>query len=243
MSPRVKTLFESHGSVHLYVGLGDAPRSIRFGNKTYYRYMDRLFLPAPPWQLGPAETTAVAELRSRLGPEIVDVAFTQRVLGVLLRTAAIAQVSTLLDFGCGDGNIAAHVSTVPDLRPKEIVGVDLSEALAAVADEKLNAMRLGTAVRVETTNLGLESNYFDAAVANFVMQFPVYRAQMEDLFRALKRGRRLVYNSHYCAAAPDHHGETITMLSEVGFRVSQVTVEVSRGSERYPETIVVCEKP
>jgi len=98
-----------------------------------------------------------------------------------LRALGITNVSRVLDFGCGDGDAAPVLREV--LGAKEVVGVDVSEAMLTRARERHGWARFSTIA--ELPGLGA----FDAAYCNGVFHH-IPRAERHEaaqhVLRALK---------------------------------------------------------
>lgn len=83
----------------------------------------------------------------------------------------IAGGQSLLDFGCGTGNVLRHYASAYD----QCQGVDFSEAMLAVAAERLDRMGLATRVKLiqadDVTVWQKVSGPFDRIVSNEVIQY------------------------------------------------------------------------
>lgn len=241
---------EQYGKVFLLAGASGGPEVIEHNGVHLIRYMDRIYLPDRPSHLDTEALEDVSELRLMLGPELIDSRYTQQVLSSLYRrSAGPKERIRLLDFGCGDGNIAALVLTLPrSKRPREIVGVDISEMAVRLAQERLASVNLGTAVHVISSEaMPLEEEYFDAAVANFVLHFPISPQQAFDIFRLLKSGAKFVYNDYQYLKDPEHSAFTISLLRKTGFLVKSHYEKFWRSSSQeirsIKQRVVECSKP
>lgn len=241
---------EQYGKIFLLAGASSGPEIIEHNGLHLVRYMDRIYLPDRPSHLDTETLEDVSELRLMLGPELIDSRYTQQVLSSLYRRAiGSKEGSRLLDFGCGDGNIAALVLTLPrSKRPREIVGVDISERAVRLAQEKFASADLGTAVHVHSLEaMPLEEEYFDAAVANFVMHFPISPQQSVDIFRLLKPGAKFIYNDYQYFKDPGHSNFTIGLLRKAGFVVKSHYERFWRSSSHeirnIKQKVVECSKP
>lgn len=102
----------------------------------------------------------------------------------LIKTYASSDTKTILDLGCGT---AGHALVLAQ-KGYEVVGVDRSDAMLAVAQEKNN--RAGSLVEFhkgDICNFGLDKR-FDVAIAMFAVMG--YQTSNEALERALINARR-----------------------------------------------------
>ena len=84
------------------------------GGKEYIRYMDRIFIPAPPYQLSDDAVDELALVRVQHGEEIIDESYTVGVLSdLVLRASRFRSGYRLLDVGCGDGIIVKCLDRLP----------------------------------------------------------------------------------------------------------------------------------
>jgi ubiquinone/menaquinone biosynthesis C-methylase UbiE len=147
---------------------------------TYRRYEDE----------GYAQRWTGRETGARLGTEERD--------RWLVESMRSADAHTVLDLGCGDGNVALTLDRA-GLRPLRYIGIDISEARLAVARENVpwGEFRLASADRVP-----LATGTVDAAVAlTLFSSIPEEWFQMRiaaELHRLLRPGGSLlVYDIRY----------------------------------------------
>lgn len=141
-------------------------------------------LPTSGWQLG--EEGAAAYERN-LVPPILDPTAAK-----LVDTVGPAAGARVLDVACGTGVVARHAATRvgPD---GEVVGVDISPAMLAVAREVAPAT--GPPIRWKEANaddLPFADASFDAVLCQAGVQFfPDRRAALAELFRVVRPGGTL----------------------------------------------------
>ena len=96
---------------------------------------------------------------------------------------------TILDIATGTGDFAIEALA---LKPKKIVGVDISEGMLAVGREKIKKLGMENVISLQTgdsVQLPFENNAFDAVIASFgVRNFENLLAGLTDMFRVMKPG-------------------------------------------------------
>ncbi|NBB19681.1 bifunctional demethylmenaquinone methyltransferase/2-methoxy-6-polyprenyl-1,4-benzoquinol methylase UbiE [Runella sp. CRIBMP] len=96
---------------------------------------------------------------------------------------------TILDIATGTGDFAIEALA---LKPKKIVGIDISEGMLAVGREKIKKLGMENVIDLRTgdsANLPLESNSFDAVIASFgVRNFENLLHGLTDMCRVMKPG-------------------------------------------------------
>jgi SAM-dependent methyltransferase len=103
-----------------------------------------------------------------------------------IRWLAVSTQLTWADIGCGTGALAACV--LANCEPREVVGIDASDAFVAQARRLLTDSR----ARFETgnaTSLPWKTDSFDVSVSGLVLNFvPDYRAMTREMARITKPG-------------------------------------------------------
>jgi SAM-dependent methyltransferase len=163
----------------------------------------------------------------------VDLIESQAILDAL---ADIPPSARILDFGCGSGNISKKLDDI-GYRP---VGVDISFNLLKYTHrhEFRGAVLF---VQYDGRNLPHRAGSFDACVTNGVLQFVLdnglLHRTLDDIFRVLKPGGRLVASDHThrnSVYQPQKkkvmrsEKEIVELLSRSGFRIKESNV-VRRG--------------
>ncbi|MCP1384345.1 bifunctional demethylmenaquinone methyltransferase/2-methoxy-6-polyprenyl-1,4-benzoquinol methylase UbiE [Runella salmonicolor] len=96
---------------------------------------------------------------------------------------------TILDIATGTADFAIEALA---LKPKKIVGIDISEGMLAVGREKIKKLGMENVIDLRTgdsANLPLESNSFDAVIASFgVRNFENLLHGLTDMCRVMKPG-------------------------------------------------------
>jgi len=96
---------------------------------------------------------------------------------------------TILDIATGTGDFAIEALA---LKPKKIVGIDISEGMLSVGREKIKKLGMENVIDLRTgdsANLPLESSSFDAVIASFgVRNFENLLHGLTDMCRVMKPG-------------------------------------------------------
>lgn len=120
-------------------------------------------------------------------------------IDVRWRKKAIKELEALapqriLDVATGTGDVAIEMAR--QLRPKEIIGLDISKEMLAVGRKKITKKSLDTVIEMvhgDSENLPYADNSFDAiSVAFGVRNFENLNAGLSEMFRVLKPGGKLV---------------------------------------------------
>ena len=100
--------------------------------------------------------------------------------------------SAILDVATGTADFAIASAS---LRPKEIVGVDISEGMLSVGRIKVAKKNLGNLVRLEkgdSENLSFSDGYFDAVTVGFgVRNFGDLEKGLSEIKRVLRKGGKV----------------------------------------------------
>ena len=104
-----------------------------------------------------------------------------------------SQPKVLLDIATGTGDFAIEALR---LQPHKIIGVDISEGMLAVGQEKLKRKKLTDKIALQlgdSENLSFPDNTFDAVTAAFgVRNFENLDQGLKEIYRVLKPGGKLV---------------------------------------------------
>jgi len=100
----------------------------------------------------------------------------------------------ILDVATGTGDFAFEALSI--LKPEKIIGVDISQGMLDIAQQKINKRSLGSQFEVklgDSEKLLFEANTFDAVtVAYGVRNFENLEAGLSDIQRVLKPGGKAV---------------------------------------------------
>ncbi|MGV3586723.1 MAG: bifunctional demethylmenaquinone methyltransferase/2-methoxy-6-polyprenyl-1,4-benzoquinol methylase UbiE [Adhaeribacter sp.] len=103
------------------------------------------------------------------------------------------QPALLLDIATGTGDFAIEALS---LHPQKIVGVDISEGMLAVGQEKIKKKNLTDKIELQlgdSENLAFADNTFDGTMAAFgVRNFENLHKGLSEMYRVLKPGGRIV---------------------------------------------------
>ena len=119
----------------------------------------------------------------------VDIYWRRKAIDLLKKS----QPKTLLDIATGTGDFAIEALR---LNPQKIVGIDISEGMLAVGQEKLKRKNLTDKIELQlgdSENLAFADNMFDAVTAAFgVRNFENLELGLQEIYRVLKPGGQLV---------------------------------------------------
>lgn len=203
--------------------------------RTYYRYMDKIYIPKPPAELNKHDVSTLSEIRIKLGREIIDHGYSLAVVKQLYTMMSLPLKSRILDFGCGDGMFCSFVKnnkfeSAFDL----IVGADISSFAVKAFQanhEVLSGCDISGVLFDDERNLDFPDGYFDGVISSFVMHFHIYDNQFKELYRVLKRGSSFVYNDYIFHRYKGHSQRVIQALKDTGFKVMD-----SKASFKHPQT-------
>ena len=120
-------------------------------------------------------------------------------MDVLWRRKAIGmikdkQAKTILDIATGTADLTIEINR--QLKPTQIIGMDLSNEMLAVGRKKIAKKGLSDLIRLDqgdSENLQYEDHTFDVATAAFgVRNFEDLRAGLKEINRVLKKNGQIV---------------------------------------------------
>ncbi len=113
----------------------------------------------------------------------VDVYWRKKAVRMLKRT----KPGLILDIATGTGDFAIEAMK---LKPRKIIGVDISEGMLNVGREKIKRRGMDQTIemlRADSESLPFEDNYFDAVIVSFgVRNFENLSAGLTEMNRVLK---------------------------------------------------------
>ncbi|MCS6210809.1 MULTISPECIES: class I SAM-dependent methyltransferase [Shewanella] len=191
---------------------------------TYYRYMDKIFIPKPPFMLNKFDVAQLSEIRIRLGDDVIDYDYSLQIVGKLYNMIQVGnKISKILDFGCGDGMFCSYVKKCGiESEFDEIIGADISTfAVDAFKSnhDSIVGCKIDAVVFDDLGCLEFDDGYFDSIISSFVMHFNIYENQFFELSRVLKKGGIFVYNDYIYNRYKGHAQKVIQSLNRVGFSV------------------------
>lgn len=150
----------------------------------------------------------------------------------------------ILDVATGTGDFA--IMAAQKIKPKHILGIDLSEGMLNVAREKIANKQLGKIVEVKKENclnLSLDDNTFDAVmVAYGVRNFANLDKGLSEMCRVMKKGGHLVIIE---LTSPTHFPMNILFSIYSRFVMPMVGYFFSKDKKAYqylPETMAAFPK-
>ncbi|WP_026462851.1 bifunctional demethylmenaquinone methyltransferase/2-methoxy-6-polyprenyl-1,4-benzoquinol methylase UbiE [Adhaeribacter aquaticus] len=119
----------------------------------------------------------------------IDIYWRKKAIDLLVS----AKPAFLLDIATGTGDFAIEALR---LNPNKIIGIDISEGMLAVGQEKIKRKNLADKIELElgdSENLKFQNNTFDAATAAFgVRNFENLAKGLSEIHRVLKPGGKVV---------------------------------------------------
>ena len=119
----------------------------------------------------------------------IDILWRKRAVRLLTKH----QPQLILDIATGTGDFAIEALS---LKPKKIIGVDISEVMLSVGREKLIKKNLTDKIELisgDSEVLPFEDNFFDAVIVSFgVRNFENLEKGLSDMLRVLKPGGKVV---------------------------------------------------
>ncbi|MGN0003273.1 MAG: bifunctional demethylmenaquinone methyltransferase/2-methoxy-6-polyprenyl-1,4-benzoquinol methylase UbiE [Sphingobacterium composti] len=130
------------------------------------------------------------DLLNRLMTMRIDVIWRKKAIKLL----QAIQPQTILDVATGTGDFA--IESIKILKPKKIVGVDISKGMLEVAKEKIVKKGLQDIFEVQlgdSENLQFEDHSFDAVTVAFgVRNFEDLEKGLSEIYRVLKPGGKAI---------------------------------------------------
>lgn len=207
---------------------------VQYNDITYYRYMDKIYIPNLPSELSQEDVSSLSEIRIKLNGDVIDYSYTKELISVLIERIPSVQRATLLDFGCGGGILSEILSENNCYGINKVIGVDLCQFAVSTSIKSYNEVD-GVEYEAHIFNsentLPLDDCSVDGLISSFVMHFPIYDNQLKELYRVLSHGGRFVYNDYVYYKYPSHMKSILSRLKKVGFDVSEEVVEF-----RHPDT-------
>lgn len=104
------------------------------------------------------------------------------------------KISQVLDIATGTGDLAIEVNR--QIKPLQIVGIDISEGMLNFGKEKIQKLGLSHVIKLQvgdSENIHFQDNTFDAVTVAFgVRNFENLSKGLSEIFRVLKPGGKLV---------------------------------------------------
>jgi SAM-dependent methyltransferase len=196
------------------------PRTIERDGRTWYRFMDYLYVPTPPAEMEPDLVREVCELRLRERNRVLDQRLHDTVQTAIVDLVSDAGVTPdrILDFGTGSGEA---IEVLKAFTPR-VLGCDMS-AKVLLASQKPNTI----AVAPEGP-LPFATGAFDLVHALFVMHFKVPQPMIRELHRCTTPSGALVANCYGNGVEP-YRGR----MRRAGWRLDK-----SRAVARAPAHVV-----
>lgn len=238
--------FLKHGTVLYLKSDENGPNDVSHDGKTYYRHLDRLYIPDEPSKLTRQNIIDISEMRIIMAKYIIDRNYTQRILKELYEKCTKGKSDfNFFDLGCGDGNLFEYLKTIPENNiPKRLFGVDILSSAIELSSKKFEILCNGSSFLLSDNNeLPFDTNYFDSGIANFVLHFNFPKVEIKEMHRVFKPDGVFAYNDYLFKKYPLHYMDTKRMFQDVGFFVQEFIISVPqiRDNKRiYKEQAIVC---
>ncbi|NQW36489.1 MAG: bifunctional demethylmenaquinone methyltransferase/2-methoxy-6-polyprenyl-1,4-benzoquinol methylase UbiE [Flavobacteriales bacterium] len=137
----------------------------------------------------------------------IDIGWRKKVVKII----GAQKPTSILDIATGTGDLAIMLA---QLKPKKIVGLDLSEGMLAVGKEKVIAKNLSetiTMIQGDSENLPFDDNSFDAITVAFGVR------NFEDLDKGLREICRVLKTNGTLAILEFSQPESFVMKHLYGF--------------------------
>lgn len=199
---------------------------ITYNDRKYYRYMDKIYIPSPPSELNDNDVSSLSEIRIKLNGDVIDYDYTESVIAFLIKKAKININDRIIDFGCGSG-ISADVFSNINIIPQLIIGLDLCPYAVWTSRNNYSHKEINNNVYLFRNNdkIPENDNSIDAIISSFVMHFNIYKSQIDELYRVLKKGAVFIYNDYVYHKYNGHSKKIIKSLEAAGFSVETEIVE------------------
>ncbi|MDQ4140457.1 MAG: bifunctional demethylmenaquinone methyltransferase/2-methoxy-6-polyprenyl-1,4-benzoquinol methylase UbiE [Bacteroidota bacterium] len=119
----------------------------------------------------------------------VDIYWRKKAIDLVAKT----KPEYILDIATGTGDFAIEALRI---KPKKIIGVDISEGMLAVGRQKLEKKKISHLIELksgDSENLEFEANSFDVVMAAFgVRNFENLEKGLAEMYRVLKPGGQVV---------------------------------------------------
>lgn len=120
----------------------------------------------------------------------IDIYWRKRALSILKKH----NPEQIIDIATGTADLAIMAAKI--LRPKKIIGIDISEGMLSLGRKKIVANGLDTIIELQSgdsESIRFADNTFDAATVSFgVRNFQHLEQGMQEINRVLKQGGKLV---------------------------------------------------
>ncbi len=191
------------------------------GNKVYYRFMGRFYIPDHVYKLSPPFVKELNNLREKYALTVIDKEFNDKVIVDALDNLKHKYKGhiKLLDFGCGYGYAGGLIKSVfPD---SALFGIDIRKPL----ERKLLQCYSDFTIKSIDARLPYAVNFFDIIVSFFVFHFYISDFQIKELSRVIKPNGTLFVNLINSADF-----EVLNRLNEAGFTISEQTEIVTKNN-------------
>lgn len=195
------------------------PPTYLIGNKIYYRFMERFYIPDLVYKLSPEIVIELNNLREKYAQIVIDKEFNDLLISNALEHQKLNYKGhvRILDFGCGYGYASKFIKVkFPD---SELLGVDIREPLKRKLLKSYNEFSITTIDSI----LPYEDNFYDIIVSFFVFHFHVSDIQIKELSRVIKKSGTLFLN-----LINSSDFEVLNRLAKAGFKIVKESEIITR---------------
>lgn len=200
-----------------------------YNGKVYYRYMDQIYIPAPPCKLLKEDVISLSEIRMQLNHSVINYEYTKLLINELIKCIPPENMSKMIDFGCGGGILSDVILDFNINTINEVIGLDMCSMAvnkSPLAYEKNNLVNYQSYLFNDCTNLNIGSETIDSVISSFVMHFTIYENQLVEIYRVLKSGGYFVYNDYIYQKYPDHTKKIIQSIEKIGFSIEEKIISL-----------------
>jgi len=156
--------------------------------------MDIIYIPNLAHKLSIEDTISLSEIRVKLDTEAIDYQYSKNISRHLLSVITSYNREHIIDFGCGGGFLLNCIESNYGI--KHYYGLDF--AVNSISFAKLKQPNLCFKYQFQVFNkenkIELADNSVDSIISCFVMHFPIFDNQINELARVLKPSGQFVYN-------------------------------------------------
>lgn len=165
-------------------------KAITISNKTYYRFMDKLYIPRPVYKLSSSYVKELNNIREKYITTIIDKNYNKNIIYNIIKYLEINNITDvrILDFGCGNGYPGYLIKK--EISKSKLFGFDIRKPL------RRKYLNYYDNIEIKDINASLPypNNFFDVITSFFVFHFFIPDTQLNELKRVIKQDGILYFN-------------------------------------------------